>query len=85
MLRRILWIFALLALFWLGKRLFGSSRAVAGPRASSKVPTARDGVMVRDRVCNTFLPESSALRTRIDGVDHYFCSERCRKAFLERH
>jgi len=38
--------------------------------------------MVRDRVCNTFLPRSRALTERIDADEHYFCSERCRGTFL---
>jgi YHS domain-containing protein len=39
--------------------------------------------MVRDRVCNTFLPRSRALETRVDDETHYFCSEACRRRFLE--
>ena len=43
---------------------------------------ARGGVMVRDRVCNTFLPQTSALAERVGGETHYFCSESCRLRFL---
>ena len=39
--------------------------------------------MVRDRVCNTFLPRSRALLVTVDGHEHCFCSERCRARFLE--
>jgi YHS domain-containing protein len=38
--------------------------------------------MVRDRVCNTFVPDGRALIERVDGEAHYFCSERCRSSFL---
>jgi len=38
--------------------------------------------MVRDRVCNTFIPESKALRLQIGGEEHFFCSEACRDRFL---
>ena len=38
--------------------------------------------MVRDRVCNTFLPRTSALAERVGGETHYFCSESCRLRFL---
>lgn len=34
--------------------------------------------MVRDRVCNTFLPRSRALVAVVDGREQYFCSPQCR-------
>jgi hypothetical protein len=38
--------------------------------------------MVRDRVCNTFLPVSEAIRVEDASGEHFFCSERCRDRFL---
>jgi YHS domain-containing protein len=40
--------------------------------------------LVRDRVCNTFLPRERALVARIDGHDEYFCSEACHAKALSR-
>jgi hypothetical protein len=34
--------------------------------------------MVRDRVCNTFLPRSQAIREVMSGQERYFCSIACR-------
>ncbi len=34
--------------------------------------------MVRDRVCNTFLPRARALREVMGGEERYFCSTACR-------
>jgi uncharacterized protein len=34
--------------------------------------------MVRDQVCNTFLPKTRALREVMDGQERYFCSVACR-------
>ena len=34
--------------------------------------------MVRDRVCDTFLPRSRALVTMVDGREQHFCSVECR-------
>jgi hypothetical protein len=34
--------------------------------------------MVRDRVCDTFLPRSRALVAVIDGREQHFCSPECR-------
>jgi len=39
--------------------------------------------MVRDRICNTFLPEARALMTQRDGETHFFCSPACQTDFLE--
>jgi YHS domain-containing protein len=66
--------------WWLARRL-RPARARRQPGRST-VP-ASEGSMVRDRVCNTFLPRSRALETRVDDDTHYFCSETCRRRFLE--
>jgi YHS domain-containing protein len=55
------------------------SRRPAGP---SRLPA--EDTMVRDRICNTFVPRRRALVERRGGEESYFCSERCRRAFLER-
>jgi Na+-transporting methylmalonyl-CoA/oxaloacetate decarboxylase gamma subunit len=34
--------------------------------------------MVRDRVCDTFLPRSRALVAIVDGREQHFCSPECR-------
>lgn len=34
--------------------------------------------MVRDRVCDTFLPRSRALVAIVDGREQHFCSAACR-------
>lgn len=63
-------------------------RAVAalfGPRSAT---TPRDtpkmaGVdLVRDRMCNTFLPRDRAIRTVIAGREEHFCSTSCRDRAL---
>jgi hypothetical protein len=38
--------------------------------------------MVRDRVCNTFLPRERALRAIVDGHEEHFCSPACRDRAL---
>jgi uncharacterized protein len=82
--RALLRLLALAALaaagWWLGRRLGGTRRDDAGRRTAP--PPSRDA-MVRDRVCNTFLPRSRALEARVGGQTHFFCSEACRSRFLE--
>jgi hypothetical protein len=55
----------------LGMRLWAASRA--RPRAEG----AR-GDLVRDRVCNTFLPRDGALTVTTGGRTEHFCSAECR-------
>ena len=52
--------------------------APAGPR-----PTSRLGVdLVKDRVCNTYVPRDRALRAVVEGREEYFCSGECRSRAL---
>ena len=45
--------------------------------------TGRGGVdMVRDRVCNTFLPRERALTAIVGGREMHFCSAACRDRAL---
>ena len=84
-LRQILWLVVVFTFGWLLRRLFRS-----GPQSSPRPPMRetpapeQQGRMVRDRICNTFLPESRALTTDANGELHFFCSERCRQDFLQR-
>lgn len=66
---------------WLISRVIrGAARPAAPGRGQNRREVAGD--MVRDRVCNTFLPRSSALVERVGRETHYFCSETCRIRFL---
>jgi len=61
-----------LGLWWTLRR---SLRAAAprSPRQTKPTPTQGEG-MVRDRVCNTFIPRSRALRLTQGQEDLFFCS-----------
>ncbi len=78
--RLLLWILgASFLLWWVGA--LRRRRAPSRPQTPRADPdTAR---MVRDRICNTFLPEAKALMTHRDGQDHFFCSPACQRDFLE--
>ncbi len=55
-------------------------RAVAAflrPRAATEVPPRPPAEMVRDRVCNTFLPRERAIRAVVGGHEEHFCSAAC--------
>jgi len=52
------------------------------PAAVNQGP-ARPGVdMVRDRVCNTFVPRERALHAVLRGREEHFCSPACRDRAL---
>jgi YHS domain-containing protein len=46
-------------------------------------PSSKPGIMVKDQVCNTYLPKEDAIKEIHKGKEYYFCSEECRNKFLE--
>ena len=84
MIRRLLFlVLAVGALMWWLRNLIRRMQQTQGPRIDRPAQPVRDlGPMVRDHVCNTFLPKSRALTARLDSDEHYFCSEECRQKFL---
>jgi hypothetical protein len=74
LLLRVLALLLLVRLFF--RFLAGVVRGYRGEGA----PRSLD--MVRDRVCNTFLPRDRALRALVDGREEHFCSAQCRDRAL---
>jgi len=78
-------VLAVAALMWWLRKLtrriqLGQQRT---PGVDERARPVRDlGPMVRDHVCNTFLPKSRALTLRVGSDERYFCSEDCRQKFL---
>jgi uncharacterized protein len=62
-------------------RFLFSPRRPSRPRRSQP---QLSGTMVKDEVCNTYLPKDEAILERAGGEDHYFCSQECRRKFLEQ-
>jgi uncharacterized protein len=78
--RLVLFAFVLYLAF-LAIRIF---RILSRPKKPSRGPRTLRGVMVKDEICNTYIPKEEALREVRDGKEHYFCSKECRQKFLER-
>ncbi|HWW94714.1 MAG TPA: hypothetical protein VN375_15205 [Vicinamibacteria bacterium] len=57
---------------WLGPR--------TSPGPGQPAPPPED--LVRDRICNTFLPRSRAVRAVVGGHEEHFCSTACRDRAL---
>jgi len=41
------------------------------------------GIMVKDEICNTYLPKENAIKEIFQGKEYFFCSDSCRKKFLQ--
>lgn len=54
-----------------------SGRAAVHPRTS--------GTMVKDETCNTYLSREEAIVEKAGGKEYYFCSQECRRKFLEKN
>lgn len=79
-------LFLLVLIFGLGyllvRLLFPRLR---GPRETGRqAPTGIAEEMVRDPVCQLYLPRSEAIRRKVQGRDHFFCSPGCLDKFLVR-
>jgi YHS domain-containing protein len=73
------WILRRMAGFFEGKARTGESRPQRG-RARRRSEGITE--LVRDRICNTYLPKDRALTLSESGQIHYFCSEGCRSRHL---
>jgi YHS domain-containing protein len=40
--------------------------------------------MVKDEMCNTYLPQEDAIKEIYEGKEYYFCSKECKKKYLEQ-
>ena len=49
-----------------------------------ETPGVVDDVMVKDPICETYFPKKDGVKAVIKGETVYFCSEKCRDAYLDR-
>ena len=59
-------------------RFFGAGGPVQRSGASGRRPARTAEDLVRDPVCNTYVPRSRALTAVVEGRTEHFCSEACR-------
>ena len=76
-------LLAVASLFYL-RRWWRRAQAApgAGERPSRAPVRAR---MVQDPQCRTYIPESTALRKRVEGESVAFCSVACYEAYVREH
>jgi hypothetical protein len=85
----IIYLVRVVVLLFLLRLLFrfvaGILRGLQGGPSPNRRAPSKGVPLVRDRVCNTFLPRDRALRATIGGHDEYFCSERCRDRAVSKN
>ena len=55
---------------------------VVPPGFKGKRDAPVDDVLVKDPVCNTYIPRRQAIALLHEHRTYYFCSDTCRKTFL---
>lgn len=55
-------------------------RTAPSPSGPRRVRTGVD--LVKDRICNTYIPRDRALRAVVQGREEHFCSGECRSRAL---
>jgi len=73
MLRILIIAFLVFFLYRVIKALTGFGRPAQRTGADGEVIDE----MVQDPQCGTYIPRQEAVRRRIAGQEHYFCSEKC--------
>jgi uncharacterized protein len=81
--RQLLLLALIVALAYLiSKLLFPKHRIRQESGRQAPTPIAEE--MVRDPVCQLYLPRSEAIRRTVQGREHFFCSPGCLDKFLVR-
>ena len=78
-------ILLLLFLFYVLYRLLKGSRQRGDKEHEEKKgqqPLSHD-VLVEDPVCHTYIPQGQATTLHEKGMTRYFCSESCKKKYVE--
>ncbi len=67
-------------------RVFKCFENLGGKKPVSPSDSAAQlqGAMVKDEICNTYLPQEEAIKEIREGKEHFFCSKECRQKFLEQ-
>ena len=75
--RQIIILILLSLIVYMIKKLFRQPPSVK--KTTSEGQTGEN--MVKDPVCNIYIPESAAVKKVIEGKTFYFCSNKCAEEF----
>jgi uncharacterized protein len=79
----LLFLALTVALVYLISQLLFPKRR-ARPETGRQARTAVAEEMVRDPVCQLYLPRAEAIRRKVQGREYFFCSPGCLDKFLVR-
>jgi len=83
MLQGLLRIIFYAVLFYLIFQLIRFSRAIYKATKPSQPKKTLPGIMVKDEICNTYIPKEDAIREIYQGREYFFCSKECQQKYLE--
>ena len=81
--RPLLFLVLTVALVYLISQLVFPKRRIRS-ESGRRAPTAVAEEMVRDPVCQLYLPRTEAIRRTVQGREYFFCSPGCFDKFLVR-
>ena len=71
----------------IGYGVYRSIRSLTAPRGHEKMDSRDQGriddVMIKDPVCEVYLPQREALQLTHKGREYYFCSQVCLDKFKQ--
>ncbi|MDH5406568.1 MAG: YHS domain-containing protein [Candidatus Aminicenantes bacterium] len=88
--RMLLWLALALVIYLIWKLISFSPPRISSPRGGTAKGGASGGKrvidagdMVKDPVCNTYIPAGNSITENIGGQTYHFCSPQCRDKFLK--
>ena len=82
--RQLIILALIVALGYLIYQLLSPKRRILRQETGRDAPQAITEELVRDPVCQLYLPRSEAIRRTVQGREHFFCSPGCLDKFLVR-
>lgn len=86
--RPVIFLTLILALGYVATRVLFLRRRILQGRNQDRHAQASTAVtheLVQDPNCHTYFPRSQAIRRKIRGNEHFFCSTGCLNKFLDSH
>jgi len=88
--KMLLWLALGLIIYLLWRTIISSPARISSSRGATvegETPGGKRvidaGDMVKDPVCNTYIPVENAIKENIEGKTYYFCSPECRDKFIK--
>ncbi|MDF1613815.1 YHS domain-containing protein [Desulfurivibrio dismutans] len=77
-------IIIIIVLGYLLYRLYMAGRKKRLAAEDQRERAAINDVLVQDPSCGAYVPRGQALRHQHHGEEFFFCSEKCRRTFVEK-